>query len=507
MRTNVVSVVLVGTAVAVTALFGFIIPRGEPGQWQQAIPILTRTAVSSSVAGLAAALAGAVFALAYRTGGTLVWLIGLGACIPLVFPPVALATALINEPFTMDPYGTSVIVVAQAISCLPVTFLIQAGSLAMVSDDLIMASASLGVRSGATLKRIFRGPWVRSFWTSMAVATLVIASDPSVTLVFGGTDSYIASHVFRAMRTGMGGNVGLVLIVLLVPALLLAIYLTSAWTNWTLIRDSFRKRNPQFVAHYFTWRHRLHILTVPIAVVLVAITAIIVAGAPGMSADEVISGTTVVTTSAVLVFTIPAALVCGLVTAVLARRHQTIGFVIHTLLILTFLMSQTAIGMILSAFFRVSMSVGSVTVLPSLVGGSALAGGYVAVAISYLSVAVPIAHVGITMMISTVDELIDAAKDAGADSVRAAATVIPVLRPHIVTLVGVMSGIILTRTAPVIFIQPPGFETASTSLTTFAAAGWDDKVFLVSLVTAAVAGGAFLLAFGSRLMSRSRGVL
>lgn len=478
----------------------------DPAAWQQLLPILARTAATSAAAGSAAAIAGAVLALAYRVGGKTAPLFAFAACVPLIFPSVALATALIQEPFGLDPYGTLIVIIAQAISCLPIAFLIQAAVLATISDDLIMASASLGVSPGATMRRVFRRPWLRSLVISAAVATLFTASDPSVTLVYGGTDSYIASHVLRGMTTGIDWNVGPALIALLAPALLLAVHLTSA-TQWHSIRESFRRRNPRFVARYFSWRRRIYILAAPVLLILVVTVGIIVQGAFRLDTGRVLSANAVLSTVAVLAFTIPAALGCGLVTAHLARRRGAIGFLIHSAVVLVFLMSQTAIGMLLTAFFRDSTDIGAVNLLPSLVGGGSLGGGYIGVGIAYLSVAAPIAHVGITLMFAAGDDLYDAARDAGADSVRAGAVLLPVLAPQIVTLVALMAGIILTRTAPIIFVQPPGFETASTSLTALAAGGWDERVFAASLIIAMVAAALFIVASGRMLTRLLRGVL
>ncbi|WP_182354298.1 hypothetical protein [Flaviflexus huanghaiensis] len=458
---------------------------------------VARTAQSSIAASTAASAAGGMLSFAHRLGGRWRWIIAFGACIPLAIPATAIATALIQNPFAMDPYGPAVIIAAQAIAHLPIAFLIQAGALNSVPDDLLMASATLGVSPGATVRRVLCRPWLRSFWVSTALTALIIASDPSVTLVYGGTDSYLASHIFRSMSTGMTDDVGPNVAALVIPAILLAGLLSRRAGNWIDIQHKVRRRSPEFVSSQFVWRHRLLIAVVPQLIVVAAIVGTIVAGAVG--ASHVASGSLINTTLAVLIIAVPAALVCGLLTAVLAGRGGVVGFTVTAGLLATFLLSQTAIGMMLSALFRDSTSIWIVT-FPSLVGGGSVAGGYVAVGIAYLTVAVPIAHVGFTVMLRSTRDLFDAARDAGADSVRAGVTLLPVLAPQIVAVTALVSGIILTRTAPITFVQPPGFDTASTSLTALAAAGWDDRVFAMSLMTASVAGGLLLLAVGSGVL-------
>lgn len=477
---------------AVLALVIILVIGAEWEEWRQLLPTVSRTVAVSAAAGAAAAIMGAAMAFAHRLGGQYSWAIAMIACIPLVFPSVALATALIQAPFGMNPYSPAIVIVSQAIGYLPVTFVIQALALASVSDEVLMVSASLGASPLRTIQRVLRRPWLRGFGMSGAVATLFIASDPSVTLVYGGTDSYVASHMFRGVSTGLTTSIGPALVALVLPAVVFALFLTSI--DWGALREPFRVRAPEFVSEYMTARRALLPLTAPIAVTVLLLLAVIVRGASRVSLANGLPVTLAATTLVVLLLVIPAALLGALATTYLARRGPALRIIVTGLLAGTFLLSQSVIGMMLSAVFRDSITIGSATVLPSLVGGGSLAGGYVAVGLAYLSVALPIAHVGMMIMVRDMGDLVDAARDAGADRVRAGFVLAPVLAPRMIALFAFMSGVILTRTTPIIFVQPPGFETASTSLTTLAAAGWDDRVFAVSLVTALVATVSFLVA-------------
>ena len=458
--------------------------------WEPLVPTVARTVWTSVVAAVVAASVGGLLAFAHRIAGTFAWIVALTACLPLVIPSAALATALVHEPFGMDPYGPAIVVAAHALSYLPVAFVLQAVALASVTDEILLVSASLGAGPFQTAGRVLRGPWARSFAMSVAVAALFIASDPSVTLVYGGTDSYIASHLLRGMSTGL--PVGPALYVLILPTLALTLVVTTI--DRGPLREPFRGRAPEFVTSYLGGRRLVPFLVTPMLLSDAILLAIMVRGSsPGSLADGLlvdVAGTTL----AVVVLVIPAALVGGFVTTFLARRGPILRIIIGALLTITFLLSQSVIGMMLSAAFRDSTEIGSVTVLPALVGGGALAGGYLAVGLAYLSAALPIAHAGMMIMVRDLGDLVDAARDAGSDRIRAGFVLAPVLAPRMAAVMAIMSGIILTRTAPVIFVQPPGFETASTSLTALAAAGWDDRVFALSLVTALAATLLFVAA-------------
>lgn len=506
-RSGVKATHFIVLAVTVLATVVVVVVGGEPGEWwDHLLPIVGRTALLGLGSGFLAASAAAVLAYSFRTSSGLFKLIcGLGACLPIAVPPVVIATTLIQSPFAMDPYRPAVLIVSQALANLPIAFVIQAAVLSLVSDSLVLASASLGMSPRKAARRIFGKRLAWSYAVSGLVASLFAVSDPSVTLVYGGTESYLASHIYRGGNAGMAtGEAMTAILALLLPAIFLAVYLT----RFTMMRWSTESwSSPSVtaaVSKFFTPQYVSKSLAMFLLLGVFLVLSTIVFGTFGTSVSEVMTMGTVTSTIVTVVLVALVALVGGLFTVWLSWKGTLPAYGVSFLLIFSLLVSQTAIGMMLSTLHRNAVTVGGTTVLPSLVGGGALAGGYVAVAIAYLAIAIPIAHVGLNALLRSRVNLYDTARDNGAGSVRALVTVLSNATTSLVALIALLAGIILTRTAPIVFVQPPGYSIASTDLITLAAAGWDQQVFALGMVTATIPAAAFFAAAFLELRNRRR---
>lgn len=476
---------------------------GEQGT--HLLPVVQRTWVMGLSSGYLAALVAVPLAFYCRTGPrTSRVLIGFGACTPIAFAPLTLATALVQEPFNLDPYGSAVIVLSQALANLPIAFLLQVGTLMLVHDNLIFASATLGLEPRRTARRLFGSRRRWSFVVSGMVASLFAASDPSVSLVYGGTQSYLASHIYRGLNAGMqpGAAIGATL-ALLLPAVFLAIYLTrtitSSWSASSLL--AFGQSD---VSTYFGRQRLYQFLSFALLALIGLVLVVIVVGALGVNIGEVLNVSTVLTTLVTVIAIVVSASLVGLWTARLSRRGSSSAFVVSFVLILSFLVSQTAIGMILSSLLRNAVIIGHTPVLPSLVGGGAFAGGYIAVGIAYLSIAAPIAHLTMSGILRSTTDLYDAALDNGAGRLRSVFTVLPAVAPRLVAMMAILSGIILTRLSPILFVQPPGYAVPSTNLLTLASAGWDEHVFALGVVSAIIPVLAFAYAATHEFQGKGR---
>lgn len=114
---------------------------------------LPRSLVVALAAGLVSALAGMALALGYRFGRFRV-LTAMLAVTPFLLPPATWALALTYPPFGLDVDGTGVVILASAISSVPIGFAVSLLALAAVGDRHLIEARALGLPRSAIAARL-----------------------------------------------------------------------------------------------------------------------------------------------------------------------------------------------------------------------------------------------------------------------------------------------------------------------------------------------------------------
>lgn len=407
------------------------------------------------------------------------------ALVPVVSPPFAVATSAIVLfgrsgiltykllGIRYDLYGLNGLVFVLVLSLFTVAYMNLAGMMGALDPALDEAATNMGANKWDIFRTVTLPMLIPGIAGSFLLLSVEAMADLANPLVMGGDFTVLASRIYIAILGEYDVLAGAVLsVILLVPSLTVFI-LQRYWVSRKsvvsvtgkpsgkpqLITDPIAKWTLFAVAMFFS----LLILVVYGTVFVGAFTQLLGID-NSFTLDHFVfvlfgiglkAMTDTTTLSAIAT---PIAGILGVVIAWLVVRKRFTG---QTALdfssMLGIAVPGTVIGIGYVLAFRNPVEIGGVTLLPSLQGGTALAGGAIALILAYVVRSVPAGVRAGAAALQQIDPSIEeASTDLGADSATTFRKVtLPLIRPAL--LVGLVSGFArsMTSISAIIFLTTP----------------------------------------------------
>ncbi|MFG1941373.1 ABC transporter permease [Nonomuraea sp. NPDC048826] len=478
--------------------------------------ILWNTLVLGLLVGLAGTAIGFLFAFVQTRldvpGKRVLHLIAL---VPVVSPPFAVATAtivlfgrrgLITHGLLgleYDIYGLDGLVFVLSLSLFPVAYL---GLLGMMRGlDPAMEEAAMTL--GASRWRIFRTVMLPLLAPGLAAPFLLLfveaIADLANPLVVGGDYTVLASRAYLAVTGEYDTTSASVYsLILLVPSI--GVFLAQRYWLGRKVRTTITGK-PSGSVHLITgWvRWPVYALAVLVALVIVALYGTVVAG--GVTRvfgvdhtltfahlHEVLLGVgreAIADTATLAVIATPIASAFGLVIAWLAVRHlPRSGGWLDFAGTLGVAVPGTVLGIGYLLAYRPDRYVGDLMVLPGLVGGSAVAGGSIAIVLAYIVRSVPAGlRTGTAALSQVHPSLEEASTDLGAGPLRTFRKVtLPLIRPALLTGLSYSFARCMTSISTIILLVTPGTRIITSQILSAANTGRYGVAFAYCTVLTAI---------------------
>lgn len=476
---------------------------------------LWRSFSLACVGALIATIMGALLAVAYRLSGRARWLIAVLACAPILCPSVAVAAALSKSPFSLNPYSGAILCITFALCGVPLAFVIHVALSMNVSSAQLMSAANLGSSPLRTLA-VTAGPHhCAASAISLVFITLWFMLDDSAGAAYGGRHDLLINMAITSVNLGRRESLGALAVYVALAvcaAAVLGILYRVMREGRCITRNSVSDRSREhprehvadvsenfahahasssFMKRYFS-RERLFLFgfVAVWTIVLVGLVAVMIAN----SAEGTfhVDGLSWLGTKALIgVMTTVVAVVVGIACTVCEWRFPG---AIHTFMIFLLLCAPVAVGLWFTLTFRQSIQIGTVTVLPPLVGRYSFAGGTLAVTIAYLAVTIPLAYFFIALSRPELMEIARSARAMGSVTMRVLALLMHQIRGRLMGVAAIIFGVTLAQTATLSFVQPAYFGVESPNLVSLAEGGMEQGIFSVSLLVGAL--GTLVVAMG-----------
>lgn len=447
--------------------------------WIDLAPTVMRTAGMGLLAALLATVLGCFIAVVARLGSPWTRLLVPLALMPALVPAGVIAHALIAVG--APAYSPITLVAALALSAAPFAALVEWFSLSSMSDSELMAASDLGAGQGAIIRRLII-PRLRSgAIPSLAVATLMAASDTSATSALGGSEPFLAPFARAALDSGLGSQI---------PLSIAAVYAGAAFlTTLVVIRAlTFMRFTPRrapgegvraLSGHLPAFSRASLLPVVGLAALNGVLTGFILTGA----VRSVIEGESLRASPAalresalILLIVIPASTLLGFLAAHTRWRRPVI---VNSVFLTALLASPVAGGILIRALHRNPIAIADRTVLPPLVGAGSPGSGIIAVVLANLILSVPVAYFLMSFALAGTRTAASAARDAGASPLRSILEVlIPASRARLIAAIAALSALIMCMSAPSVFVAPVGSSFPAVALIPVGIHGDTDEVFL-----------------------------
>lgn len=414
---------------------------------------------------------------------------------PFLFPPVIVAQAV------HVGFGQPQLLLSATLTALPAAVFGQAVSLRFIDADTLMLARSLGLGPWQSWKLTLFPAWVRGAGLGWLGGVFFLLSDPGIYDLYGGDDSFLASHILRTVAGGAPGPaVGRSALLMLVLTLIMTVIVLHP-RIWRGVRVRTLTGSDKLSQLIYDSRVPWWAKAVAGTVSLAAVGTIgwvlwtIGRGCLRAASRGTVPTTALFPTIIVIVVAVPLSVACALVFAI-ALTHargalKTYGRYLVVIMVLT---SPTALGALLATAFRAPVEIGDHTLIPAIVGGGSTAGGWIGLFLAAVAVCLPLSTLlllGLLSLGST--EAAEAARNLGAGPGRVLFTIeLPYIVPMIVASLCVETSALLTNLSPLVFVQPGGVELATPALLTLAAGGQADQAFALAVVTGLITCGAIV---------------
>ncbi|WP_206058764.1 ABC transporter permease, partial [Nonomuraea zeae] len=516
-RRREASVVLAVTACAILVVLGSVYPIGavlgsalSPPAWPRYaefftssadLRILGNTLLLGVLVGLTGTAIGFLFAIVQTRldvpGKRVLHLIAL---VPMVSPPFAVATATIvlfgrrglvtHGLFGIeyDIYGLDGLVFVLSLSLFPVAYL---GLLGMMRG-LDPAIEEAAMTMGASRWRVFRTVVLPLLAPGFAAPFLLLfveaVADLANPLVVSGDYTVLASRAYLAI-TGEYDTTGAAVysLILLVPSV--GVFAAQRYWLGRKTRTTITGRPSGNVRPVTGWvRLPILALTALVALLIVTVYGTVVAGGVtrvfGVDHTltfaylrEVLLGVgrqALLDTTLLAAIATPIAGLFGLLIAWLAvRRLAGAGGWLDFAGTLGVAVPGTVLGIGYLLAYRPGRHLGDWQVFPSLVGGSAVAGGAVAIVLAYVVRSVPAGlRTGTGALAQLHPSLEEASRDLGASPMRTFGRVtLPLIRPALLTGLSYAFARSMTSISTIILLVTPGTHIITSQILSAANTG------------------------------------
>ncbi len=407
------------------------------------------------------------------------------ALVPIISPPFAIATSsivlfgrsgiisykLLGLRYNL--YGLNGLVLVLVLSLFTVAYMNLSGMMRALDPALDEAATNMGANKWDIFRTVTLPMLIPGIAGSFLLLFVEAIADLANPLVLGGDFTVLASRVYIAITGEYDVVAGAVLSVILLAPSLTVFILQRYWVSRKsvvsvtgkpsgqprLITDPLAKWTLFAVAMFFS----LLILVIYSAVIVGAFTQLL--GIDNSVTLEHFAfvlfgyGSQAMTDTTLLsVIATPIAGILGMVIAWLAVRKQFTGrAVLDFVSMLGIAVPGTVIGIGYVLAFHSTVKIGGATLLPALAGGSALAGGAVAIILAFIVRSVPAGVRAGAASLQQIDPAIEEASTSlGADNATTFRKVtLPLIRPALLT--GLVSGFArsMTSISAIIFLTTP----------------------------------------------------
>lgn len=444
------------------------------------------------------------------------------ALVPLVSPPFAVATATLvlygkgglvtHALFGLeyDIYGLDGLVLVLSLSHFPVAYL---GLLAMLRAlDPAMEEAAMNL--GAGRWRILRTVLVPLLAPGLAAPFLLLfvegIADLANPLVLGGDYDVLASRAYLTLTGEFDPTTSAVYsVILLVPSV--GLYLVQRRWLRGKVRTTVTGK-PSGSVHLITGRARWPIFGTAVLIGLVILSLYLTVVLGSLTAQfgidntptlrhlrEVLFGNgqqAVLDTTLLAAIATPLAGVLGMVVAwLVVRRLRAAAPWLDLAATLGIAVPGTVLGIGYVLAYRTDTKIGPITVIPALVGGSAIAGGALAIVASYVVRGIPGGLRTAVGALAQLDPSIEeASADLGASPARTLRDVIaPLIRPALVIGLCYSFARCMTSVSTVVFLVTPEAKIITSQLLDASTTGRSGVAFAYCTVLIAIVLASFAL--------------
>ena len=437
------------------------------------------------------------------------------AIVPVVSPPFALATSLVvlfgrnglisegifGVPY--DIYGLDGLTMALALSFFPVVYLTLLGMMQRLDPSLDEAATSLGAGRGKIFSSITLPmllPGIASGFLLLFVEAIADLANP---LVLGGDFTVLSSRAYIAITGEYDVTSGAVFSLSLVVPAVLVFLLQRYWIDRRKVFSVTGKPagRPQFVTGVAAWL--VYAIAVFVALIIVAIYGTIVWGAfstvPGVNNaftlshfDYVLFGIgsdAMVDTTVLAVIAAPVAGVLGMVIAYLVvRKLRRTGPWLDFVAMMGIAVPGTVLGIGFVLAYRAENLLGDMTVVPSLVGGSAVFGGSLAIVMVLMIRSLPAAvRSGVSSLQQIHPSIDEASASLGADDATTFRKVtLPLIRPALIAGLTYAIARSMTTLSAIVFLTTPDTKIMTSQILAEVDAGRFGNAFAYCCVLMAI---------------------
>jgi iron(III) transport system permease protein len=444
------------------------------------------------------------------------------ALVPIVSPPFAVATATVvlygrrgvisNGLFGLeyDIYGLDGLVFVLSLSLFPVAYLGLLGMLRGLDPALEEAATNLGASRWRTLRTVILpllapglvGPFLLLFVEAIA--------DLANPLVVGGDHTVLASRAYLAV-TGEYDvtSAAVYCVILLVPSLLL--YFGQRYWLGRKVRTTITGRPSGSVHLVDNWvRWPIYGLALLVAALIVSIYGTVLAGSVtrvfGVDntltldyLEEVLAGVgreAVLDTIVFAAIATPIAAIFGLVISWLVVRHlRRSAALLDFAGTLGVAVPGTVLGIGFVLAYRPERYLGPIEVFPSLVGGSAIAGGAAAIVVAYVVRSLPAGQRTAVAALTQIHPQIEqASTDLGAGPFYTFRRVtLPLIRPAFLTGLSYSFARSMTSISTIVLLVTPETKIITSQVLSAASTGRYGVAFAYCTVLTAIVLAGFAI--------------
>lgn len=483
--------------------------------------ILRNTLVLGALVGLCGTALGFLFAFVQARldvpGKKILHVIAL---MPIVSPPFAVATATVvlygrrgvisNGIFGLeyDIYGLDGLVFVLSLSLFPVAYLGLLGMMRALDPALEEAAMNMGASRWQIMRKVILPLLAPGLVAPFMLLFVEAIADLANPLVLGGDYTVLASRAYLAVTGEYDTTSAAVYcVILLVPSL--AMYFGQRWWLNRKVRTTVTGR-PSGSVHLVTgWsRWPIYGLALLAAAVIVSLYGTVIVGSMtkvfGVDntftldyLEEVIFGVGVEAVLDTLTFAAiatPIAGIIGLVIAWLVVRHlRRTAWLLDLGGTLGVAVPGTVLGIGFVLAYRPDRYIGDFVAFPSLVGGSAIAGGAVAIVLAYVVRSVPAGQRTAVGALSQLHPYIEqASTDLGASPLQTFRWVtLPLIRPALLTGLSYSFARSMTSVSTIVLLVTPETKIITSQVLSAASTGRYGVAFAYCTVLTAIVLAAF----------------
>ncbi|GAB2931261.1 hypothetical protein GCM10027280_18610 [Micromonospora polyrhachis] len=442
------------------------------------------------------------------------------AMMPIVSPPFAVATATVvlygrrgvisNGLFGLeyDIYGLDGLVFVLSLSLFPVAYQGLLGMMRALDPALEEAAMNMGASRWQIMRRVILPLLAPGLVAPFLLLFVEAIADLANPLVLGGDYTVLASRAYLAVTGEYDTTSAAVYcVILLVPSL--AMYFAQRWWLNRKVRTTITGR-PSGSVHLITgWsRWPIYGLAVFAALIIVSLYGTVIIGSVtkvfGVDntftlqyLEEVILGVGLEAVLDTLTFAIiatPIAAIVGLVIAWLVVRHlRYTAWLLDLGGTLGVAVPGTVLGIGFVLAYRPDRWVGDFVAFPSLVGGSAIAGGAVAIILAYVVRSVPAGQRIAVGALSQMHPYIEqASTDLGASPMQTFRWVtLPLIRPALLAGLSYSFARSMTSVSTIVLLVTPETKIITSQVLSAASTGRYGVAFAYCTVLTALVLAAF----------------